>query len=366
MLIFGVESSCDETSCSVLSVEEKSGKRVFSLKSNIVASQVETHRLFGGVVPEIASRAHAEVISGVAREALTEAGVKPCDIDAIAVTAYPGLIGCLLVGTSFAKGLASSLKKPLVPINHIEAHAAAAYLCEEGLSAPFGALIVSGSHTSLYDVRSETQFTPVGGSRDDAAGEAFDKIGRIIGLPYPAGRAMDELASRAADKGVEESVPLPSPAIAGDNLDFSFSGLKTAALNYVNTKRQSLKLKEGDALPEKTVLAVAHAFTNAVCSGISKKLSLFLKSGKYDKLVLAGGVAANSHLRKSAEDVCRKYGVRLIVPPVSLCGDNAAMVAAAGYFALRDGLTADSSMNAYASEEAAEKAMQTSRFKSLH
>ncbi|MBR6916083.1 MAG: tRNA (adenosine(37)-N6)-threonylcarbamoyltransferase complex transferase subunit TsaD, partial [Clostridia bacterium] len=240
MLIFGVESSCDETSCAVLSVDEKDGGRTFSLKSNIVASQIETHRLFGGVVPEIASRAHAEVISKVARDALSEAGITPYDIGAVAVTSYPGLIGCLLVGTSFAKGLASSLGVPLIPVNHIEAHAAAAFLCESDLSAPFGALVVSGSHTSLYDVPRETSFIPVGGSRDDAAGEAFDKVGRIIGLPYPAGRAMDELAARAAANGTEEDVQLPSPAIPGDNLDFSFSGLKTAALNYVNTKRQSL------------------------------------------------------------------------------------------------------------------------------
>ncbi len=366
MLIFGVESSCDETSCAVLSVEENDGGPVFSLKSNIIASQVETHRLFGGVVPEIASRAHAEVISKVARDALEAAGIAPRDIDAVAVTSYPGLIGCLLVGTSFAKGLASTLGVPLVAVNHIEAHAAAAYLCEEGLRAPFGALVVSGSHTSLYDVPRETSFIPVGGSRDDAAGEAFDKIGRIIGLSYPAGREMDELAARAAEGGVDETVPLPSPAIPGDNLDFSFSGLKTAALNYVNTKRQSLRLKEGEPLPEKTVLSVAAAFTNAVCSGISKKLSLFLKTRKYDKLVLAGGVAANSHLRSSADAVCRKHGVRLIVPPVSLCGDNAAMVAAAGYFALKEGIVADSSMNAYASEEAVDKAMAERGFKPLH
>ena len=346
MLIFGVESSCDETSCAVLSVDEKDGGRTFSLKSNIVASQIETHRLFGGVVPEIASRAHAEVISKVARDALSEAGITPYDIGAVAVTSYPGLIGCLLVGTSFAKGLASSLGVPLIPVNHIEAHAAAAFLCESDLSAPFGALVVSGSHTSLYDVPRETSFIPVGGSRDDAAGEAFDKVGRIIGLPYPAGRAMDELAARAAANGTEEDVQLPSPAIPGDNLDFSFSGLKTAALNYVNTKRQSL--------------------TDAVCTGISKKLSLFLKSRKYDKLVLAGGVAANSHLRRSADAVCRKYGVRLIVPPVSLCGGNAAMVAAAGYFAFKDRLIADSTMNAYASEEAAEKAKKERCFKPLY
>ena len=366
MLIFGIESSCDETSCAVLSVEERDGGRQFVLKSNIIASQVETHKLFGGVVPEIASRAHAEVISRVAREALSEAGIGPRDIDAVAVTSYPGLIGCLLVGTSFAKGLASSLGVPVIPVNHIEAHAAAAYLIEDNLSAPFGALIVSGSHTSLYDVERETSFVLVGGSRDDAAGEAFDKVGRIIGLSYPAGHEMDELAARAKSDETTSNVPLPSPAIPGNNYDFSFSGLKTAALNYANTKRQSLRLKDGEQLPENEVISVAGAFTNAVCSGISKKLSLFLQSRNYDKLVMAGGVAANSHLREAASGVCRKHGVRLIVPPASLCGDNAAMVAAAGYFAFKAGLVADSSMNAYASEEAAKLGMERNGFKPLY
>ncbi len=356
MIIFAVESSCDETSCSVLSVEERGERPSFRLLSNIVASQIETHRLFGGVVPEIASRAHAEVISGTARRAMNEAGIAPSEIDAVAVTAYPGLIGCLLVGTSFAKGLASSLGVPVVPINHIEAHADAAYLSDASLSAPFGALVVSGSHTSIYDVSSPTVFTPVGGSRDDAAGEAFDKVGRIIGLSYPAGREMDELAREAFSLGVNAGdIALPSPALPGDTLDFSFSGLKTATLNYVNSKRQSLRLSEDDPLPEETVLAVAAAFTDAVTSGIAKKVSRFLGERKYDKLVMAGGVAANSHLREAVADVCRKRGVALSVPPVSLCGDNAAMVAVAGYFAVKEGLFADSSMNAYASEEAAKK-----------
>ncbi len=357
MLIFSVESSCDETSCAVLSVEEKGGKREFKVLSNIVASQIETHRLYGGVVPEIASREHAQTISAAAREALRSAEIGPGDIDAIAVTAYPGLIGCLLVGASFAKGLASSLGVPLIPVNHIEAHADAAYLVRPDLAPPFAALVVSGSHTSLYEIEDHTAFREVGSSRDDAAGEAFDKVGRIIGLQYPAGREMDVFASRAAELGIGTGdISLPSPAIPGDSLDFSFSGLKTAALNYANTKRQSLKLSADDPLPEEIRLSVAAAFTGAVCGGISKKLSLFLKDRHVKHFVLAGGVAANSHLRETVGEVCRKYGAELTVPPVSLCGDNAAMVAVAGYFRLKAGRVADSTMNAYASEEAARAA----------
>ena len=357
MLIFSIESSCDETACAVLSVTEEGDKREFRLMSDVVASQIETHKLYGGVVPEIASRAHAETISRTAEEAFSSAGIAPRDVDAVAVTSYPGLIGCLLVGTSFAKGLASALGVPLIPVNHIEAHADAAYLCDPDLAPPFGALVVSGSHTSLYEVTDEVTFTEVGASRDDAAGEAFDKVGRIIGLPYPAGREMDELAARAtADCIATDGVALPSPAIPGDTLDFSFSGLKTAALNFVNTKRQALKLGAEDPLPVEVTLSVAASFTEAVCSGISKKLSLFLKTRPFKKLVLAGGVAANSHLRRAAAEVCAKHGVTLTVPPIRLCGDNAAMVAVAGYFGLRSGHVADSSLNAYASEEAAKAA----------
>ncbi|MBR3990497.1 MAG: tRNA (adenosine(37)-N6)-threonylcarbamoyltransferase complex transferase subunit TsaD [Clostridia bacterium] len=358
MIIFSVESSCDETSCAVLSAEERPGATEYKILSNVVASQIETHRLFGGVVPEIASRAHADVISQVADEAVKTAGIVPGDIDAVAVTNCPGLIGCLLVGTSFAKGLASSLGVPLIPVDHIEAHAAAAYLENPGLTPSYGALVVSGGHTSLYDVTDFTVLEVAGETRDDAAGEAFDKVGRIIGLTYPAGREMDELATRAADAGVTgEEFPLPSPAIADGSFDFSFSGLKTAALNHISNLRQRMRLGKDDPLPEEVVLGMAASFTRAVCQGICKKLAAFLDERKYDTLVMAGGVAANSHLRRAAAEICEKRGVRFITPSIPLCGDNGAMVAAAGYHRFRAGITADSRMNAYASDEAARLAL---------
>ena len=337
---------------------EAGGAAEYKVLSNVVASQIETHRLFGGVVPEIASRAHADVISQVADEAVRSAGITLRDVGAVAVTNCPGLIGCLLVGTSFAKGLASSLGVPLIPVDHIEAHAAAAYLEQEELKPPFGALVVSGGHTSLYDVTDFTVMKVAGETRDDAAGEAFDKVGRIIGLAYPAGREMDILAARAAEVGITgDEFALPSPAIGDGSFDFSFSGLKTAALNHISNLRQRMRLGKDDPLSEEVVLGLAASFTRAVCQGICKKLALFLDERKYDTLVMAGGVAANSHLRRAAAEVCEKRGVRFIVPPISLCGDNGAMVAAAGYHRFRTGITADSRMNAYASDEAARIAL---------
>ena len=357
MIIFSVESSCDETSCAVLSVTENRGATEYRVLSNVTASQIETHRLFGGVVPEIASRAHADVISQVADEAVKTAGISLRDVDAVAVTNCPGLIGCLLVGTSFAKGLASSLGVPLIPVDHIEAHAAAAYLDNRELKPPFGALVVSGGPTSLYDVTDHTVMKVAGETRDDAAGEAFDKVGRIIGLKYPAGREMDELAARAAKIGITgDEFALPSPAIGDSSFDFSFSGLKTAALNHISNLRQRMRLGKDDPLPEDVVLGMAASFTRAVCQGICKKLSSFLDERKYDTLVMAGGVAANSHLRAAAAETCEKRGVRFVVPSVTLCGDNGAMVAAAGYHRFRAGIIADSGMNAYASDEAAKLA----------
>ena len=231
MYILGIESSCDETSAAVVSMSESGERRILS---NIVASQIEVHRLYGGVVPEIASRAHIEAISNVTNEALSEAGVKLCDIGCIAVTSHPGLIGALLVGVNFAKSLAFSHNIPLVAVNHVKAHVAAAYLEEPDLEPPFLALVVSGGHTSIYNVDTYTDFIEIGATRDDAAGEAFDKIGRVIGMPYPAGAAMDKLAY----EGDKKAIKLPSPALLGDTLDFSFSGLKTAALNYINSERQ--------------------------------------------------------------------------------------------------------------------------------
>lgn len=334
MYILGIESSCDETSAAVIRAE--SGR--LAIASNIVASQIETHRLYGGVVPEIASRAHIEAVTGITKEALETAGITPDQIDAIAVTAAPGLIGALLVGVNFAKSLAFANNIPLVPVNHIKAHVAAAYLADPDLKPPFLAVVVSGGHTSIFEVKSYTEFVEIGATRDDAAGEAFDKIGRVIGLPYPGGAALDKLAY----EGDATAVKLPSPALSGDTLDFSFSGLKTAALNYINTHRQS-----GVEVPRADLAA---SYTAAIVKGVVAKTSLALDRTGYGSVVLAGGVAANSHLRSALASLCGKRGVRLTVPPLSLCGDNGAMVAAAGYFAFMAGQTAGTDLNASAED----------------
>ena len=337
MYILGIESSCDETSAAVVRAEE--GK--LTIASNIVASQIETHRLYGGVVPEIASRAHIEAVTGITHEALDTAGVTLSDIGAVAVTAAPGLIGALLVGVNFAKSLAFANGIPLVPVNHIKAHVAAAYLTDPDLKPPFLAVVVSGGHTSIFEVKSYTDFVEIGATRDDAAGEAFDKIGRVIGLPYPGGAALDKLAY----EGDPAAVKLPSPALGKETLDFSFSGLKTAALNYINTCRQS-----GIEVPRADLAA---SYTAAIVKGVTAKTELALERTGYGAVVLAGGVAANSHLRGSLAALCGKRGVRLTVPPLSLCGDNGAMVAAAGYFAFAAGQTAGTDLNASAEDHPA-------------
>ena len=337
MYILGIESSCDETSAAVVRMEE--GKR--EIVSNIVASQIETHRLYGGVVPEIASRAHIEAITAITHQALDEAGVALADIGAVAVTAAPGLIGALLVGVNFAKSLAFANHIPLVPVNHVKAHVAAAYLADPALEPPFLAVVVSGGHTSLFEVRSDTDFVPIGATRDDAAGEAFDKIGRVIGLPYPGGAALDKLAY----EGDPKAVKLPSPALSGDTLDFSFSGLKTAALNYINTCQQNhIEVPRAD---------LAASYTHAIVEGIAAKTEQALRGGAYKTVVLAGGVAANSHLRSRLAALVEAHGARLSVPPVALCGDNGAMVAAAGYFAFMKGQLAGTDLNASAEDHPA-------------
>ena len=335
MYILGIESSCDETSAAVLSVDENGHK----VLSNIVASQIETHRLYGGVVPEIASRAHIEAISSITYEALSEAGITVKDIGCIAVTSHPGLIGALLVGVNFAKSLAFANNIPLVPVNHVKAHVAAAYLEYPELKAPLSALVVSGGHTSFYDVVSPTDFVEIGGTRDDAAGEAFDKIGRVIGMPYPAGAAMDKLAY----EGDSSAVKLPSPALAGDNADFSFSGLKTAALNYINSERQ--KGSEPNAAD------ITASYTKVIVDAIVKKTDYIIKKYSPKQLVLAGGVAANSHIRAALEDLCKKQNVTFCRPSLALCSDNAAMVAAAGYYEYLNGNFADTSLNASANDD---------------
>lgn len=354
MNILAFESSCDETSASVVVASDEG----FIVKSNIIASQIDTHRLYGGVVPEIASRAHTEAISRITYEALEEAGLSLSEIDLICVTANPGLIGALLVGVNFAKGLAVANGIPLVAVDHIKGHVASAYLSgkENEPKCPFIAFAASGGHTAIYRVESTTDFKLIGTTRDDAIGESFDKIGRIIGIPYPAGRGFDALAREGFIKATGDEVnfyqkykkseaykdkemALPSPALAGDTLDFSFSGLKTAAINLLHRFEQS-----GREI-DRALFAARYTFE--AVEAVAKKLELALQGGACD-VVVAGGVAANSHLRARLSEICKKHGARLILPPVSLCGDNAAMIAAAGYFEFLRGNIADSTLNASA------------------
>ena len=331
MYILGMESSCDETSAAI--IEYKDGK--FSIKSNIVASQIETHRLYGGVVPEIASRAHIEAVTSITTEALDEAGIGLWDLDCIAVTTHPGLIGALLVGVNFAKSLAFANDIPLVSVNHINGHVSAAYLCDDTLEPPFLALVVSGGHTCIYVCDTDRELRQIATTRDDAAGEAFDKIGRVIGMPYPGGAALDRLAY----EGDSKAIKLPSPALSG-TMDFSFSGIKTAALNYINSATQ-----KGEEINRADLAA---SYTKTIVDAIAKQTHAALLETGMKTLVLAGGVAANSHLRAKLEEVCREVGVKFVVPPISLCGDNGAMIAVAGCFEYEKGRFADTSLNASA------------------
>ncbi len=332
MLILAIESSCDETSAAVC--EFDGDTRV--IRSNIIASQIETHKLYGGVVPEIASRAHCDAISAITYEALDSAGVTLDDIDAIVVTSNPGLIGALLVGVNFAKALAFANGKPLIPVNHIRGHIAANYFVHPSLKPPFLALVASGGHTSLIKVTDYTEFETVGRTRDDAIGEAFDKVGRVMGLPYPGGAEMDRLASI----GNSDAVKFPSAAVIGDNLDFSFSGLKTAVINHLHNAQQ-----KGEAYVKEDIAA---SFTKAVTSSVVKKLTMAVEATGLSDIVIAGGVAANSHLRTALEALAEKRKLRLYLPPRSLCGDNAAMIGAQGYFEYLAGVRADTSLNAKA------------------
>lgn len=332
MLILALESSCDETSASVCEFE---GER-HVIRSNIIASQIETHKLYGGVVPEIASRAHCDAISSITYEALDAAGVTLADIDAVAVTANPGLIGALLVGVNFAKALAFANGKPLIPVNHIKGHVAANYFVHEDLKPPFLALVASGGHTSLIKVSDYVTYDTIGRTRDDAIGEAFDKVGRVMGLPYPGGAEMDRLAS----VGNRDAVKFPSAAVIGDNLDFSFSGLKTAVINHLHNASQ-----KGEDICREDIAA---SFTKAVTSSVTKKLKMAADATGLRKIVIAGGVAANSHLRAALEELCKKRGLSLYMPPRSLCGDNGAMIAAQGYHEYLSGVRAGTSLNAKA------------------
>ena len=353
MNILAFESSCDETSASV--VEYLLGD--FTVKSNIVASQVDIHRLYGGVVPEIAGRAHIEAISGITYEALQKAGVSLSEIDLVAVTANPGLIGALLVGVNYAKALAAANGIPLVAVDHIKGHIASAYLMgEERPRPPFVAMVVSGGHTAIYKMESFTDIKLLGTTRDDAIGESFDKIGRLIGIPYPAGRGFDELSAEGfklavgdmeypyaaykKSKAYKEGDYLPTPAMKDGSLDFSFSGLKTAAINLLHRYEQ-----KGEELC-KPLFAARYTFE--AIEAVACKISAALEENPGCDLVLAGGVAANSHLRKRLSAVAEEKKIKIFIPPLSLCGDNGAMIAAAGYYEYERGNLSDSSLNASA------------------
>ena len=329
MRILAFESSCDETAVAVV----EDGRKILS---DQIASQISLHSRFGGVVPEIASRAHTEAIVPLTEQALANANCTLDDIDAIAVTHTPGLLGALLVAVGFAKSLAYTTKKPLVGVNHIQAHVAACYLAHPDLEPPFVALVISGGHTALYYVSDYTHYTPIGTTRDDAAGEAFDKIGRVLGVPYPGGKILDEMAA----KGICGTYDFPLPLVKDAPFDFSFSGLKTAVIN----RRHNDTQKGIEIIPEN----VAADLTQAVVSAINNRTKHALDRYPVTKMVLAGGVSANSHIRKGLASVCEEKNVRLFLPPLSLCGDNGAMVGAQGYFDLMAGKRDSITLNAFA------------------
>ena len=329
MKILAFESSCDETAAAVV----EDGRRVLS---DAIASQADMHALYGGVVPEIASRKHVEAIAALTDKALADAGVTKKDIDAVAVTYAPGLIGAVLVGLSFAKSAAYALGVPLIPVHHIRGHIAANYLAFPELEPPFLALCMSGGNTLLVDVRDYTDLVLVGATRDDAAGECFDKAARVLGMPYPGGRPMDELARQSAG-GVYD---LPRASIEGHPLDMSFSGLKTAVVNLAHNAVQ-----KGETLDR---AALARDFTRAVSDELVPRAMFAARMCGRKTLVAAGGVAANTILRADLEAACAREGVKLYLPPLRLCGDNGAMIGAQGYYEYLAGARADLSLNAYA------------------
>ncbi len=329
MKILAIESSCDETAAAVV----EDGRTVLS---SVIATQVEEHKQYGGVVPEIAGRRHAEAVSGVVDKTLSEAEVTLADIDGVAVTYAPGLIGALLVGVNFAKGLALSAGKPLIPVHHLRSHIAANYIAHPELKPPFLCLVVSGGHTHLVQVEDYTRFRVLGRTRDDAAGECFDKAARAMGMSYPGGVHMDEVA----ETGDPTVFPFPHPRVEGSDYDFSFSGLKTAVINRLHQADQ-----KGETLP---IPDLAASFRWRVVDILCDHTMRAAEKTGATQLVLAGGVSANRELRRRMAEECDKRGLSLFVPPLSLCGDNAAMVGAQGYYEFLAGHTAGWDLNAVA------------------
>lgn len=325
--ILAIESSCDETAAAVI----KNGREVCS---NVIFSQIELHKLYGGVVPEIASRKHIEKINQVIEEALSEASMKLKDIDAVAVTYGPGLVGALLVGVAEAKAIAYAAKKPLVGVHHIEGHIAANYIENPDLEPPFMCLVVSGGHTHLVKVMDYDRFEIIGKTRDDAAGEAFDKVARAIGLGYPGGPKIDAMAK----EGDKHAIVFPRAKVDGNEYDFSFSGLKSAVLNYLNQcEMKQTEVKRAD---------VAASFQYAVIDVLTTHAIKAVKEMGMDKLAVAGGVASNSSLRESLEQACEKEGIQFYHPSPLYCTDNAAMIGVAGYYSYEKGVRHGLDLNA--------------------
>ena len=320
ILIMGIESSCDETSVSIV----KNGREVLS---NVINSQIKIHEAYGGVVPEIASRCHTEVINQIMKESLKEAKVSLDDIDAIAVTYGPGLVGALLVGVSYAKGLSFATGKPLVPVNHIEGHIAGNYITHKDLEPPFLCLIISGGHTHLVNVKDYNEFEILGKTRDDAIGEAFDKVARVVGLGYPGGPKVDNLAK-------EGTANIKLPVVHLDNLDFSFSGIKTAVINLNHNQKD---INKAD---------LCASFEKAVTEMLTNNVRKALKEYNEDKIVIAGGVSRNSYIRNEFDKLGEELGCKIYYPEPILCTDNAAMIAAQGYYDFINGDRADLKLNA--------------------
>jgi N6-L-threonylcarbamoyladenine synthase len=347
MIILGIESSCDETSAALV----REGAEVLS---NIVLSQADIHAKYGGVVPEIASRAHTEAIYSLCEEAVKQSGVNTKNIGAVAAAYAPGLIGALLVGLTFGKALAYKLSVPFIPVNHIKAHVAAAYLDDASPMAmamtagasprpapPFLAFIASGGHTSIMELYDYTDFKLIGMTRDDAAGEAFDKTARAMGLEYPGGAIIEKYAKL----GDRNSVKMPMAKVEGSEFDFSFSGVKTHVINYINTIRQ----KNGGELPEAEKYNIAASFTENVILSVTSRIRRALEATGHKTLVCAGGVMANGDIKEALKNLCGGLGVELYIPDKKYCGDNAAMIAAQGFYELKAGNTAGLSQNAFAS-----------------
>jgi len=328
MLILAIETSCDETAAAVTN-----GRKVLS---SVINTQIEEHKVYGGVVPEIASRRHCENISSVVQKAVNQAGITFRDLDAVAVSFAPGLIGALLVGVNFAKGLAMSLDIPLIPVHHLRSHIAANYITNQDLKPPFLCLTVSGGNTLITAVNDYTDFEIIGATRDDAAGECFDKTARALGLSYPGGVNLDKIASIADNA----KYPLPKPRVDGSDYDFSFSGLKTAVINIIHNLNQ-----KGDA-PDTPVLAAT--VRKRVCDILIENTLLAAERYGFKRLALAGGVSANSELRSRMKEACEQKGIELYLPELKYCGDNAAMVGVQAYYEYLDGNTANAELNAFA------------------